>query len=1150
MKRKYVKQKILPSFFITIFLVLIHFWFNSLLSAADVEETFTAPPGSIWGVLNPEPDEATSIAKSSDGYIVSGYVLPVDPTPNTPGDEKGGYGILYKLDEDGTRIFYRSYYDMGLGESFYCDPGICVTCETVDVSDYSSVVSLYRNHNRYHGICTMVRDVVVSPTPGGEEYVLLGSRLTEFDYEDPSNPFNTLHKYYPGVWLAKTDTNGILTLDEGYADHFPQQLDHNGTPLNPYTSFGTTLTPVRDSSNGSYDFLIGANIDHNAVFYGWLIRTDNIGNIEWEEGETTYPGLWFSARQLPDWEDLGGHGVTQAYETDAGYLVTSDGGVWGLDSTRALFWEYDDGVHGNRSMIKEGTDTVVVTNREDGDETYPALVKIDNTGAELWSTKFDFTEHQCELIKVVRTDYGYVVVGSINTKGYGGLDVWLVAVDVNGNRLWDKTLGGEYNDKGVDLLFVPGVEPEDPDALVVAAIASFDTDDLNGPEAHSWIVKTKDRFYPPVADFSYDPEAVIIEQQIEFTAVASDPNEAEPDGTIDCYAWDWGDGSPKEKYCRPDLIETATHSFAAPGDYEVTLSVWDNDGIETQVKKTITVIFFTLQWQRTFDNIRYGSLQCGIEPSAVFNQVEGEDMVATLDNGFAIAGHSVFCFEPGTYGRYDPWLMKADDRGIFLWEEDFTGFGGGDGENRGAAVGIDNDGDGFIVTGFVGWGEWDYHPDGKDLWVARTTAEGSPEWFKTFDNGYADEGRGITTLADGYLIAGYQFTDTFSSTTYSRGWLLKLDQDGNAVAGFDTVFPDDGLFFNTITPLGDDDFLLTGGYKIFSYGREPLPLYSVKSDGTVNWFNTWTPEPEAGSYAFNEGYWATPTPDGGFAVAGSLGDNMCLIKTGSPDGDDDFISLLPEIYNFKTDDEEAIYSGVMTEDGGYLLGGMYHDDISRDYDFHLIRLDKEGNELWREKYNEGADPYCFEYPRAIVALPDGSYVIMVSRVYDIHRGHTDVWLVKLGQGSDPIAAFEADPVFGPLSGIAPLDVQFTDMSSSGTAPYEYAWDFGDGETSEDQNPAHTYTITGTYTVSLTITDVNDKTDTYTRDQYIVVRPPFLIADIDEDGDADGRDLYLLLQAMGSIPGFSNWNSDADLDGNGMINGDDIDDMADYFGGLY
>lgn len=64
----------------------------------------------------------------------------------------------------------------------------------------------------------------------------------------------------------------------------------------------------------------------------------------------------------------------------------------------------------------------------------------------------------------------------------------------------------------------------------------------------------------------------------------------------------------------------------------------------------------------------------------------------------------------------------------------------------------------------------------------------------------------------------------------------------------------------------------------------------------------------------------------------------------------------------------------------------------------------------------------------------------------------------------PQASFSA----APLSGIAPFTVQFTSTSREANA---YAWDFGDGGSSPAENPRHTYTAAGLYSVTLVARDI-------------------------------------------------------------------------------
>ena len=81
----------------------------------------------------------------------------------------------------------------------------------------------------------------------------------------------------------------------------------------------------------------------------------------------------------------------------------------------------------------------------------------------------------------------------------------------------------------------------------------------------------------------------------------------------------------------------------------------------------------------------------------------------------------------------------------------------------------------------------------------------------------------------------------------------------------------------------------------------------------------------------------------------------------------------------------------------------------------------------------------------------------------------------------PIADFTG----APTSGLEPLIVVFTDASVSHDGITAWEWDFGDGVTSTEQNPDHTYSA-GTYTVSLTVTEDDGDNDTDTKVNYITV----------------------------------------------------------------
>lgn len=64
-------------------------------------------------------------------------------------------------------------------------------------------------------------------------------------------------------------------------------------------------------------------------------------------------------------------------------------------------------------------------------------------------------------------------------------------------------------------------------------------------------------------------------------------------------------------------------------------------------------------------------------------------------------------------------------------------------------------------------------------------------------------------------------------------------------------------------------------------------------------------------------------------------------------------------------------------------------------------------------------------------------------------------------------------------------MQFTDASTQN--PSSWSWTFGDGATSTAQNPSHTYSAAGSYTVGLTVTNAGGSTST-SKSNYITVNP--------------------------------------------------------------
>ena len=151
------------------------------------------------------------------------------------------------------------------------------------------------------------------------------------------------------------------------------------------------------------------------------------------------------------------------------------------------------------------------------------------------------------------------------SSGTAPLDVTFTdtSTDSDGDSLtasWEFGDGATASGSPVDHQYASGTYTA---TLTVSDGAQSDT-------ASTTIVVTPDDNLPPTAAFTQDKTAGSAPLEVAFTNQSTDPN----DDPLS-YAWDFGDGATS-------ALTSPTHSFADPGDYEVTLVVTDPPGASSQ----------------------------------------------------------------------------------------------------------------------------------------------------------------------------------------------------------------------------------------------------------------------------------------------------------------------------------------------------------------------------------------------------------------------------------------------------------------------------------------------------------------------------------------------------------------------------------------
>ncbi|HWR26835.1 MAG TPA: PQQ-binding-like beta-propeller repeat protein [Candidatus Thermoplasmatota archaeon] len=130
----------------------------------------------------------------------------------------------------------------------------------------------------------------------------------------------------------------------------------------------------------------------------------------------------------------------------------------------------------------------------------------------------------------------------------------------------------------------------------------------------------------------------------------------------------------------------------------------------------------------------------------------------------------------------------------------------------------------------------------------------------------------------------------------------------------------------------------------------------------------------------------------------------------------------------------------------------------------LVAINPDGTERWRKEIAN-------EQIRSSPCIGPGDRIYVGSNEH-----YSNNWnLHAFGLG--PLKT-EAQ---GPYQGIATYSLKFTGIAFGGTLPYQYHWDFGDGNTSDELAPTYIYSFAGNYSATFTVIDGdgNSSNDTAT-----------------------------------------------------------------------
>ncbi|QMU28785.1 T9SS type A sorting domain-containing protein [Adhaeribacter radiodurans] len=888
---------------------------------------------------------------------------------------------------------------------------------------------------------TGVGKVIVKATQSGNATYAAAPEVTQTILVDPSSPVTKLwDKRYGGKTYDKL-VSMVATPDGGYllagdsnsgkeddksdatSGYWLVKIDKNGKKIWDVTlsvlgDLGNSLSSMIVTPDGGYLLGGSAYFDFSNVY--WVVKISSNGTKQWEKSFASSDNNYLGALvTTPDGGYLlGGESGTAVAGDGYDYWVVKidakGNQVWDkhyggndYDFLSTLLVTSDGGyLLGGSSSSGKGKDKSE-PNKGGLDEygspsTDYWLVKIDAQGKKIWDKTLG--GDKSDGISEIKAfpDGGYLVAGSSNSgksgdksqvnkgvpdvNGYSTSDFWLVKIDSQGKKVWDKTIGGNASD-GLATV----VATVDGGFLLGGSSSSGIGEDKTGEyrggqnSGDYWVVKIdnsgKKLWDKTLGGDNIDKLSALIVSREGYYLL----------GGIS-YSGATGDKSEPTRDTGPTL----------KGDFWVV-----------QLKEELPL---AAEW-----DFRYGG-----------SSNEGfTSIIKTTDGGYLSGGYSASRVSGDksqvSQGKNDYWIVKSDQNGKKLWDKRY----GGTSDDYLNRIIPTKDG-GYLLAGSSlsgkGGDKTEVNKGDRDYWLVKIDKQGNKEWDKSYGGSGSDELKKVLQLSTGeYILAGYSNSPVSGDKTQaSQGgddyWLVKISSKGEKLWN-QRYGGNLEEMLGGIVQTSDGGYLLGGsswsgksGNKTEgSRGKSDFWLVAVDKEGKQLWDKTYGGTGEDEAYSVGK---AGTT----YFLAGQSNSPAGLDKTRDSQGGLDYWLLKvtstgekvwDKRYGGEKDDE--LRASIPTQDGGYLLAGKSfsnksgnkRQDSQGSSDYWIVKADKEGQYEWSKTFGgSGAEEL-----RAVIQTQDGGFLLAGKSDSGVSgdrtqpsQGGSDYWLVKVIPEANPIVA--------------------------------------------------------------------------------------------------------------------------------------------------